>query len=356
MIGNSDHSFHLYVTKATEMNNQLPPPPAQMMQMITGFWTSCCIYTAAKLNIADHLKDGPQTANQLAESTHSHAPSLHRVLRALSSVGVFKENDQQQYELTPLGNTLQADVPGSMKAMAIAQLGDHFNAWGNLVYSVKTGKISFDNIEGMSVWKYYETHPDEGVNFMKAMSGLTGAVIMNVLPEYDFTAFKTIIDVGGGNGALLMAVLDKAPNAKGIVFDEEYVVAETKKILAQKGYTNRCETAAGSFFDFIPANADAYIMKMVLHDWNDEQSLQILKNFNKAMKQGSKLLVLESVIPEGNEPHPGKFMDINMLAMTGGMERTEKEFASLFAKAGLKLSRVIHTHTPLFSIVEAIKE
>ncbi|WP_026770444.1 methyltransferase [Asinibacterium sp. OR53] len=338
------------------MNNQLPPPPAQMMQLITGFWTSCCVYSAAKLNIADHLKDKPQTAHQLAEATHSDAPSLYRVLRALSSVGVFKENEDHQFELTSLGNTLQTDAPGSMKAMAIAQLGDHYNAWGNLVYSIKTGHIAFDNIEGMSVWKYYEMHPEEGVNFIKAMSGLTGAVIQHVLPEYDFTSFNTIVDVGGGNGALLVAVLDKAPQAKGIVFDEEYVVAETKKLIAKKGFSSRCETAAGSFFEFIPENADAYLMKMVLHDWNDEQCLQILNNCNKAMKAGSKLLVLDSVIPEGNEPHPGKFMDINMLAMTGGRERTEKEFASLFSNAGLKLARVIPTHSPMFSIVEAIKE
>jgi ubiquinone/menaquinone biosynthesis C-methylase UbiE len=337
------------------MNNQTAPPPVQMMQMITGFWTSCCIYSAAKLNIADHLKDKPQTADQLAETTHSDAASLYRVLRALSSAGVFKENEQQQFELTPLGTTLQSDVPGSMKAMAIAQLGDHFNAWGNLVYSIKTGHIAFDNIEGMSVWKYYEMHPDEGVNFMKAMSGLTGAVIQHVLPEYDFTNFQTIVDVGGGNGALLMAVLDKAPQARGIVFDEEYVVEETKRLLKQKGYDSRCEAAAGSFFDFIPSNADAYLMKMVLHDWNDQQCLQILSNCSKAMKPGSKLLVLDAVIPEGNETHPGKLMDINMLAMTGGRERTEKEFAHLFTQAGLKLSRIISTHSPMFSIVEVLK-
>lgn len=327
-----------------------------MMQMITGFWTSCCIYAAAKLNIADLLKEKAMTADQLAEATHSHAPSLYRVLRALAGVGVFKENEQHQFELTPLGSTLQSGVPGSMKAMAIAQLGDHFNAWGNLVYSIKTGNISFDNIEGMPVWKFYEMNPDEGQNFMKAMTGLTEAVILNVLPVYDFTAFETIVDIGGGNGALMMAVLDKAPNARGIVFDEEYVVAETKSLIGQKGYAGRCDTAAGSFFESVPPGADAYLMKMVLHDWNDEQCLQILKNCHQAMKPGSKLLVLDAVIPEGNEPHPGKFMDINMMAMTGGRERTEKEFASLFGDAGLKLSRVIHTHTPLFSIVEAIKE
>src|SRR5690349_14010091 len=193
------------------MTNNQTPPPVQMMQMVTGFWTSCCIYAAAKLDIADHLKEGAQTAGQLAETTHCDPASLYRILRALSSVGVFSENNEHKFELTSLGETLRGDVPGSMKAMAIAQLGDHYNAWGNLIYSIKTGNIAFDKVEGMSVWKYYETHPDEGVNFMKAMTGVTGAAVMNVLPCYDFSGFKTIVDVGGGNGALLMAVLNTAP-------------------------------------------------------------------------------------------------------------------------------------------------
>jgi hypothetical protein len=278
------------------------------------------------------------------------------LLRALASVGIFNENENKEFSNTPLSETLRSDVPGSMKAMAIAQLGDHYNAWGNLLYAIKTGKTAFDKVEGMSVWKYYETHPEEGINFMKAMTGLTGAAVMNVIPAYDFSSFKTIVDVGGGNGALLMAVLEAAPDAKGIVFDEEYVVEETKKKLAVKGFAERCSTAAGSFFDHIPKNADAYLMKMVLHDWNDEQSLQILNNCSKAMKPGSKLLVIESIIPDGNTPHLGKFLDINMLAMTGGKERTEKEFGVLFKKAGLKLSGIVHTHSPLFSIIEAIRK
>ena len=338
------------------MNNlQTPPPHIQMLQLITGFWTSCCIYSAAKLNLADYLKK-PQTADQLAETTHSHAPSLYRILRALASAGLFSENEKHEFELTPLGATLQSNIPGSMKAMAIAQLGDHFSAWGNLIYSIKTGNISFDNVEGMSVWQYYETHPDEGLNFMKAMTGVTNAAVANVLPCYDFTGLKTIVDIGGGNGALMMGVLDKTPNATGIVFDEDYVVEETNKQLKEKGFNKRCSTQAGSFFEFVPKDADAYLMKMVLHDWNDEQCLKILKNCSHAMKPTSKLLVIEAVIPEGNVPHPGKFMDINMLAMTGGKERTEKEFKELFAKAGLELSKVVHTHSPMFSIIEVVKK
>jgi hypothetical protein len=332
------------------------PPPAQMMQMITGFWTSCCIYAAAKLNVAELLSAKAKTAAQLAEEVHCHAPSLYRVLRALSSTGIFSENANGEFSNTTLSETLKGDVPGSMKAMALAQLGDHYGAWGNLTYSIKTGNIAFDFVEGMPIWKYYETHPEEGNNFIRAMAGLTGAVIMNVLPAYDFSSFKTIVDIGGGNGALMFGILNNAPNAKGIVFDEEYVVNETKKTIAAKGLDSRCTISAGTFFEFVPKDADCYLMKHILHDWDDEKSLQILKNCFVAMKSGSKLLLLESVIPGANQPHPGKFMDINMLTMTGGRERTAEEYRIIIEKAGLKLSQIIYTNSPMFSIVEIIKE
>lgn len=337
------------------MQNQAPPPPAQMMQLITGFWTACCIYNAAKLNIADLLAAQPRTAEQLAEATHSHASSLYRILRALAGAGIFSENEKGEFSNTPLGDTLQSDIPGSMKAMVIAQLGDHYDAWGKLLYSIKTGNTAFDKVEGMSVWQFYETHPEEGLNFMKAMAGVTGGVAMNVLPAYDFTPFKSIVDVGGGNGAMMMAVLNAAKQSTGIVFDEEYVIRETDRELAAKGYNSRCRTEAGSFFDYVPKDADAYILKMILHDWDDERSVQILNNCGRAMKPGSKLLIIEAVIPEDDSPHPGKLMDINMLVMTGGRERTKKEFEQLLHKAGLKLSKIVQTHSPLFSIIEATK-
>lgn len=337
------------------MNDQLPPPPVQMFGLITGFWTSCCIYSAAKLNIADLLADGPRTTIQLAEATSSDASSLYRVLRALASVGIFTENNQGQFANTTLSETLKSDVPGSMKAMAIAQLGDHFKAWVNLIYSIKTGNIAFDNAEGMTVWKYYESHPEEGINFMKAMTGMSNASVMNVLPAYDFSSFKTLVDVGGGNGALLMGILGLSPESSGIVFDMAYVIEETKKSITANGFGSRCIAEAGDFFVSVPTGADAYLMKMILHDWTDEQSITILKNCSQAMKADSKLLIIECVISEGNTPHPGKFLDINMMVMTGGKERTEKEFAVLLEKGGLKLTRVVYTHSPMFSIVEAVK-
>ena len=331
------------------------PPNVKMMHMITGFWTSCCIYTAAKLSIADHLYKKPMTVEELATVTQTHQQSLFRLMRALTSIGVFNYNEQQQFELTPLGKTLQSSIPGSMHAMAIMQLGDHLGAWSNLVYSVKTGEPSFDMVEGMSVWDYYEAHHDEGLNFMNAMTGMTETANKNIIPAYDFSQFKVIIDVGGGNGALLFSILDVAPDAKGIVFDLPYVTDETNKLINNSRFNGRCSVEPGNFFEAVPMGADAYIMKMILHDWNDEKSKQILINCSMAMVPGSKLLIIDAVIPEDNEPHTGKFMDINMMAMTGGRERTEKEFAELLSKAGLRLHKVINTLSPSYSIVEAIK-
>jgi len=336
--------------------HQMPPPPVQMLNMITGFWTSCCIYNATRLNIADLLATGPKSVEQLAKASGSHAPSLYRLLRALASSGIFNENEKGDFSNTPLSETLRDDVPGSMKAMAKAQLGDHFKAWGNLQYSFKTGNIAFDHAHDMTVWEYYEKHPDDGLNFMKAMTGLSATAIAQVVPAYDFSQFKSIVDVGGGNGALLMAVLDAAPHARGVVFDQDYVVKETQKELIMKDFAARCNVEAGSFFDHVPEGADAYLMKMILHDWNDIQCITILTSCSNAMRKDSKLLIIESVIPAGNDPHPGKYLDINMLAMTGGKERTEKEFCELFSYAGLKLSKVIHTHSPMSSILEVVKK
>ena len=331
------------------------PPPAQMMQIISGFWTSCSVYAAAKLNLGALLSEGPMTAEQIAKATGTHAPSMFRVMRALSSVGVFRQNEDGAFAGNALSDTLRSGVPGSMRAMAIAQLGDHYRAWGNLMFSLKTGGIAFDETEGMDIWKYYNTHPAEGVNFMEAMSGLTQAVAANVGAAYDFKGLGTIVDVGGGNGALLTSILRSAPDAKGIVFDEEYVVEETRKQLEQAGLADRCSVAGGSFFETVPAGADAYLLKMVLHDWDDEKTLKILGNVSKAMKPGSRVLVLEPVIKPGNDPHPGKWMDMNMLVMTGGKERSEAEWAGLFAKVGLKLNRVVATPSPMISVVEAFK-
>lgn len=334
---------------------QLPPPPAQMLQMITGFWTSCCIYVAADLNIADMLADNPKTATQLAEESRTHAPSLYRLLRTLSSVGIFSENEKNEFTLTILGNTLRTEVPGSLRAFTIMNLRYHYGAWHNLLQCVKTGEAAFDNLHKMSVWKYYEENKEGGMNFNIAMSEVTKTAIMHILPAYDFSSFETIVDVGGGNGALLCAILKNTQNTKGVVFDIPQAKQQALANIEINYLKERCSFEAGDFFEAVTPGASAYLMKSILHDWDDELSKKILVKVREAMPPLSKLLLVEAVIPEGNIPHPGKLMDINMLVMTGGRERTAAGWTDLIESAGLSFSGIISTQSPMFSIIEAEK-
>ena len=334
----------------------LPPPSVQMFQMITGFWTSCCIYAAARLDIADRLAEKQKTAVQLAAETQTYAPFLYRLLRALSSMGIFFENEKNEFELTPLGNTLRSDGDGSLKAMAIMNLDDHYAAWGSLLQSVKTGNIAFNEVHHTSIWEYYEGHPVKGANFNKAMAGITQSIIMQMLPAYDFSKFKTIVDIGGGNGALLCGILKSTSDTKGIVFDsEKYVQDQAIRFISENNLQARCTFEAGSFFERVPSGASAYLMKSILHDWDDDHAKKILANVQKAMGKESKLILIESIIPERNIPHPGKLLDINMMVMTGGKERTAAEWKNLIGDSGLRFSKIIPTGSPTFSLVEAEK-
>jgi hypothetical protein len=334
----------------------LPATSARMMQMITGFWTSCCIYIAAKLSIPDKLVEKPKTAAQLAHETQTHEPSLYRLLRALSSIGIFFQNDSNEFELTPYGQILRSDVPGSMRAYSIMNIEYHYSAWGNLMHSIQTGEIAFDHLHNETLWEFYKKAPQAGAVFNKAMAGLTDAVIRNILPAYDFSAFPTIVDIGGGNGALLIGIMKSTTKANGIVFDlDENIRDQAVLNISNNNLQDRCSFQAGSFFETIPAGASAYIMKSVLHDWDDANSIKILANTKKAMPDGSKLLIIENVIGEKNTPHPGNFMDINMLTLTGGRERTAGEWKTLIEKAELKFSKIIPTDSPMFSILEVEK-
>jgi len=328
----------------------------QMLNMITGFWTPCCIAVAANLNIADLLAAKPKTIEELSIEAHCNAGALYRLMRALCSIGVFTENNKHEFELTSIGNTLRSDVQGSLKAYAIAQLSEHYAAWGNLIYSVKTGGIAFDNLYGMDVWKYFDANPEQGKNFGKAMSGLTESSVQSILQEYPFSTHNTIVDIGGGNGGLLTTILTHSTSVKGIIYDEVYMELEANERIKNMQLAERCIFEKGSFFESVPADADCYIMKKILHDWNDEQCVAILKNVHRAMKPESKLLIIEAIILEGNGYDMGKFFDINMLAITGGRERTEKEWKQLLIKADLKVMNVLKTSSPMFSILEVGKQ
>jgi hypothetical protein len=335
------------------VNAEIPPSVA-MLQLIGGFWVSRAIYIAAKLGIADLLKSGPQSSEELAQATGMHAPSLYRVLRALASVGVFAEDDRGRFALTPLAAALRTDVPGSLRAFALTELGEHYPAWGEVLHSVKTGEIAFDHLFGMNIWQYHTQHPEVAQVFDAAMANLTEAVTAAILASYDFSSTGTLVDVGGGNGGLMAAILKAHPQVKGILFDAPHVVAGARRRLETEGLTERCEISAGDFCASVPSGGDAYVLKEIIGDWDEERSVGILRNCHRAMTTQGKLLVIESVILPGAEHARGKFIDLLMLVMTGGRGRTEAEHRTLLAAAGFRLTRLIPTQSEI-SIIEAVR-
>jgi hypothetical protein len=320
-------------------------PHTQLSQMISGYWVSQAIYTAAKLGIADLLKPGSQSCQQLAENTDSNPGSLYRMMRALASIGIFQETEPEQFILTPLAEYLCSDHPQSLQATAV-MLGDapHYQAWGNFLYSVKTGKPAFDHSFGMGVFDYFKSHPQDAEIFEQCMNSFSFVEEKAILDVYDFSQFKTLVDIGGGYGEMLGTFLQKYPHLQGILFDEEYVISHAEPTLAKHGVVERCQMVSGDFFTSVPPGGDAYLLKHILHDWDDERALTILKNCRDAMDEHSKILVLEMIVQPGNIPGAAKMLDLNMLVMCpGGKERTESEFHQLFAQAGLKLTEIIRT-------------
>jgi hypothetical protein len=330
------------------------PPPVAMLQMIQGFWVSRALYVAAKLGLPDLLKDGPKSSADLAEATGAHAPSLYRVLRALNSVGVFAQDDQGRFTATPLGATLRTDVPGSLRYFAIEELGEnHYPAWEQVLHSVKTGGIAFNHVYGASKWQYMADHPEEAKVFDAAMSSFSSVVAAAVVAAYDFSSSATVVDVGGGDGTLLTAILKEHPQPKGVLADLPHVAERAKSRIKAEGLAGRCEIAPGSFFESAPAG-DTYVMKWIIHDWDDQQSVAILSNCRSAMAKGGRVLLVEAVIQPGTATSFSKCMDLNMLVMTGGRERTEAEYGALLDSAGLRLTRVIPTYTEM-SVIEAVQ-
>ncbi|MGI0490738.1 methyltransferase [Alkalinema pantanalense CENA528] len=331
------------------------PPQMLLSQMITGYWVSQCLYAAAKLNLADHLKDDPRSVSELATATHAHAPSLYRLLRALASVGVILEGESQTFTLTPLGFYLRSDAPGSVAGMAL-MMGDreHYNSWGNIVHSVMTGESAFENLFGMQIFDYYAQNPQPAQIFDRAMSSFSAQEISGVLSHYDFSGIGTLVDVAGGHGSLLTSILQAYPTMQGILFDLPAVIAGAQSVVAQTPVADRCQLIAGSFFEPLPTGANAYILKHIIHDWDDARSIEILKQCRTALADNGKVLVVEQVIPPGNKPFMGKLLDVNMLVMCpGGKERTAEEYEQLFAAAGLRLTRIVPTPS-MVSVVEGV--
>ena len=328
--------------------------PQQLDQMITGYWMSQAIYAAAKFGIADYLKDGPKSIEQLADATSTHPGALYRLLRALASQGIFAEGEPRQFALTPLAEPLRSDVPGSKRALALMSGDEQFRVWAEIDYSIQTGKTAFDKVYGKPIFDYLGEHPDKAKIFDAAMVGIHGREADAILNAYDFSDVQIVADIGGGNGSQISQILQKHLAMKGILFDLPHVIERAKRNLEVAGLLDRCELIGGSFFESVPKGADVYMMRHIIHDWDEEKCLTILRNCHQAMPDTSKLLVAESVIPTGNEPFGGKFLDLVMLLIPGGKERTEDEYRSLFAKAGFELTQIIPTPTEV-SVIEANK-
>ena len=333
-----------------------PPPPAVMFTLIMGRWVSHLIYVAAKLEVADHLKRGSRTVEELATATEVQAPALYRVLRALASLGVFAETKDKRFKLTPLAVTLQKAVPGSMHAAAL-MFGEKYwdDAWAQLLHGVKTGEIPFLKAHGVPAFEYLEKHPDSLKIFGETMTNVSSTENPAIAAAYKFSGIRTLVDVGGGNGSLLASILKANPKLKGVLFDLPSVStrANQDRYVTAKGIAERCTLQSGDFFEAVPKGGDAYLMKRTLHDWDDERCAKILSNCCTAMREKGRVLVVDAVISPGNHPDRGKLLDMQMLII-GGRERTKQEFGTLFRDAGLKLIRVVPTKCPL-SIVEGVR-
>ncbi len=328
--------------------------PAQaLLQLTSGYWVSQAIYVVAKLSIADLLKDGPKSCEELASVTATHARSLYRVMRTLASVGVFTEIDGGRFGLTPLAAVLQTGVPDSMRALAIMLGEESYRAWGELLYSVKTGEPAFDHMYKMRRFEYLGQHPEATDVFNKAMTALFGRVHSAVVKAYDFSGFSKIVDVGGGNGFLITLILKANPGMTGLLFETPAVIQDAKKHIEAAGLAGRCETVAGDFFESVPEGGDAHILSHVIQGFDDDRSVTILLNCRRAMAKNGKLLLVERVISPGNEPSFGKLLDLQMLVVTGGRERTEAEYRTLLVSAGFRLASVIATESGE-SVIEGV--
>lgn len=338
-------------------NRRRPPAQETMLAMINGYWVSQMILVAARLGIADLLAKRPMTAAAIAERTGVQAGELHRVLRALASVGVFAEGTGGRFRLTPLAQTLRSDRPGSLRDFARMMVDDYnWRPWGELSKGVATGRTPFSEVFGLPIFGYLAKHPEQERVFAASMASLSETENAAVARAYPFGELTRVVDVGGAHGHLLATVLKRHRRLHGVLFDQRQVVAAAAKsgYLRGAALRRRVEVVGGSFFDAVPAGADGYMMKYILHDWDDEKSLRILRNCRAVLPPEGRVLVVENVIPRGNGPSFGKLLDVNMLVLTGGRERTREEFRDLFARADLRLRRVVPTDCPL-SVLEAVR-
>ena len=340
-----------------ESTPETPSPVQQIMQVATGYMASSALYVAVALKVADHLAGGAKTTEDLARATGTQADGLYRVLRLLASLGIFQEMSPRRFGLTPAAELLRTDIAGSIRGMALF-LPDplHFRVYANLMDSVRTGKPAAETTLGMPVFEYLAQNPDYSEVFNDAMTALSAPVAGAAIEAYDFSQYPLIVDVAGGHGEVLTSILEACPGTRGVLAEVGHVVEGARRRIASAGLSNRCQAVECDFFKAVPSGGDAYVMKHVIHDWDDARASAILQNIGTAMggKRGAVIL-LESVVPSGPEPDLGKFIDIEMLLWPGGRERTSEEFRALFEGSGFELMKIVPTKSPL-SVIEAIRK
>lgn len=330
---------------------------AAMMHLIAGFRISRIIYAAARLGLADLLTEKPADSAALAAVTGTHAPSLYRLMRGLASIGILAEDEQHRFSLTALGNSLRSDVPDSLRAWAIFSLGDeHFRAWGELMHSVRTGDVAFDHVFGTDVWTYRAAHAEHASIFDQAMAQLAKTYESGLVVAYPFASFDKLVDVGGGDATLLIAILRANPAMHGVLFDLPHVAERARERISRASLSQRCEVIAGDVFAAVPPGGDAYLLSRVIHDWDDEHAVAILAACGRAITAHGRVLIVERPVAAratvSPEARSSSLSDLTMLVMNGGRERTETEYRELLDRAGLALARTVPIPTGA-SVLEA---
>lgn len=333
-----------------EMGPQLAA--SELHRLMNGFQVSQAIHVAAVLGVADYMDTVPRPSDEIAAAVGAHSGALYRLLRALAAIGVLREDDDRRFSLTAMGERLRSNAELSMKPFATF-IGQAYlwHTWEHLLHSVKTGENAFRTIHGMDIWAYRERHPEQNAIFNAAMTGSAHRVNGAIVTGYDFSRFTRIADIGGGQGSLLTAILTAHPTVHGVLFDLPHVVATAVPVLTATGVESRCDVVGGNMFESIPHSCTAYVMKFILHDWDDANCIRILEVCRRAMSSDATLLVIERLVGPPNEDPMTKLSDLHMLVGPGGRERTRMEFAALFQAAGLRLVDIVPTSAPVTLII-----
>lgn len=332
-------------------------PAAAIRQLTLGTAVSQAISVFARLGVADTLVAGPREAEEIAQLIGAHGSALYRLLRALGDVEIVTELENRQFALTPLGEMLRSDVPGSLRGWAtMVGMPFHRYSWTDLYETIRTGESAFERVHGMKLFDYLAAHPEDASIFDTAMTSASTSETVSIVQAYDFSRFGTIVDVGGGRGGLLAAILVANPHLHGVLFDVPAVVAGAEEIISSAEIVDRCKVVSGDFFDFVPQGGDAYLLSNIIHDWGDDQAVKILSTCRAAMADTACVLLAELVLAKDHQPSRGNFSDLEMLVMTsGGRQRTEAEFRTLLRRAGLELTRIVPSAGQT-SLVEAVPD